>query len=76
MSRRQFGRVRQLPSGRWQARCPADDGSLQSLGTFRTKAEAAKALAAYETDVARGAWVPRSNGDVLFHDYAELWLAA
>lgn len=76
MSRRQFGRIRQLASGRWQARCPGADGSLHSLGTFRTKSEAAQALAAYETDVTRGAWVPLGNREVIFREYAEQWLAA
>lgn len=73
MARRQFGRVRQLPSGRWQARGPSPAGELRSLGTYRTKAEASQALAAFETDLSRGHWVPKQD-PITFADYAAQWL--
>ncbi len=38
---RQFGSVRKLPSGRWQARYQTDDGRrLKSPRTFATKTDA------------------------------------
>ena len=70
MARRQFGRVRQLPSGRWQARGRTPTGDVRALGTYRTKAEASQALAAFETDLARGHWVPKQDL-VRFADYAD-----
>ncbi len=74
MARRQFGRVRQLPSGRWQARGRTPAGETRALGTFRTKAEASAALAAFETDLSRGQWLPRQD-PIRFEQYAERWLA-
>ncbi len=44
-SRRRFGRIRKLPSGRWQARYP--DGSGQDIPaseTFASKGDAARWL--------------------------------
>ena len=53
--RRQFGRVRRLPSGRWQARYATLEGE-QRTGpqTFATKAEASRFLAQIEVDLERG----------------------
>lgn len=59
MPRRAFGRVRQLASGRWQARLTTPGGKIQSLGTYATRTAASRALAEHETDVARGAWTPK-----------------
>jgi integrase len=75
--RRRFGRVRKLPSGRWQARYSTPDGhDHPAPGTFATKTAADKWLAAVETDMARGQWVdPRSRQPVLA-DYAASWLPA
>lgn len=51
MSRRQFGRVRKLPSGKWQARYPVGDGHLHAAPqTFATKGDAARYLATVEAD--------------------------
>ncbi len=63
MSRRKFGAVRRLPSGRSQARLPGPAGELlPGPQTFATKAEASRYLAAIETDMARGQWVdPRGS---------------
>ena len=75
--RRQFGTVRKLESGRWQARYHAADGSrFPAPGTFATKAEAARWLASVETDQFRGTWVDPEAGKVVFAAYAEAWLAA
>ena len=75
MSRRKFGAIRRLPSGRWQARFPGPGGELlPAPQTFATKVEASRYLAAVETDMARGQWVdPRGSG-VLLVDYSAAWL--
>ena len=74
MKRRRFGRVRQLPSGRWQARHTGPDGLDRSLGTFATKRDADRALAAVETDLNRGAWVDPQAGSQWLETYADRWL--
>ncbi len=51
-ARRQFGRIRKLPSGRYQARLPGGEPAPQ---TFPTKADASRWLATAETDAIRGA---------------------
>jgi hypothetical protein len=74
--RRQFGTVRRVQSGRWQARYHAADGSrFPAPGTFASKAQAARWLASVETDQARGTWVDPEAGKVTFSDYAHEWLA-
>jgi integrase len=71
MARRDFGSVRRLPSGKWQARHRDPlTGELVSLGTFRTKAEAADAVASARTDQGRGAWVDPRRGQVPFRELA------
>jgi integrase len=77
MARRQFGSIRRLPSGRWQARYPTSDGSMAPAPvTFRTKADAGRWLAAVEADQARGSWVDPRAGMVPLREYAEAWLAS
>jgi len=73
MGRRQFGSVRRLPSGRWQA-------SYWHLGirhiaeiTQMTKADANAFLAAAETQIRRGSWVDPWAARMLFADWAEEW---
>jgi len=76
MTKRRFGRVRQLPSGRWQARYPGPDGRDRAAPvTFATKTEAARFLAATETDQARGTWLDPERSSVVFRAYAEAWLS-
>jgi integrase len=51
MTRRDFGTTRRLPSGRWQARFSAPDGSrLAAERTFATRAEAASYLSGVQAD--------------------------
>lgn len=75
-----FGNVRQLPSGRWQARYTGPDGQpYRGHTTFDTKGDAETWLAGVRTDIAREAWRPptgaRPGARVLtFGDYAEAWL--
>jgi len=76
-SRRRFGRVRKLPSGRWQARYSTPDGHDHAApGTFATKTAADKWLAAVETDMERGQWVDPRSRQLVLADYAASWLPA
>ena len=59
MSRRRFGAVRKLPSGRWQVRYrhPPADRYQTAPGTFATKTEAGRWLSVLEADMLRGDWL-------------------
>jgi integrase len=76
MAKRQFGNVRRLPSGRWQARYrdPANGRLVSAPQTFPTKANASLWLSVLEADVARGCFVDPNAGDVILREYAEHWL--
>ena len=58
MTRRDYGSVRRLRSGRWQARyaTPAGERTTEPE-TFGRRAEAAAHLAKTQTDIERGAWL-------------------
>jgi integrase len=72
--RRQWGSVRRLASGRFQARLP--DGSA-APDTFPTKAEASRWLALAEADVVRGTFVhPSVNANVSVAEWLEEWRAS
>ena len=59
MTRRRFGSVRRLPSGRWQARYPLRTGELRAAPqTFLTKTDAHRYLTTVEADQMRGIWRP------------------
>ena len=74
--RRSFGTIRQLPSGRFQARYPGPDGRLRTApDTFESRADAGRFLSAIETDMQRGLWNDPRNGDTTLRVYAEAWLA-
>jgi integrase len=67
------GRVRQLPSGRWQARYIDGAGNLRPAPvTFDTKLDAAAWLADYVEGVALA---PQRQNDPTLTAYAETWLA-
>lgn len=73
--RRRFGRIRRLPSGRFQARYSRDDGRRRCAPTtFKTEAEADRYLATVETELARGTWFDPDAGEVRLDDYAPRWL--
>jgi hypothetical protein len=73
--RRQFGSVRKLPSGRYQASCWLEGQRQIATGTFVGKTEAQAWLSAKETDINRGQWVDPGSGKVAFGDYATEWLS-
>ncbi|MFF1507215.1 tyrosine-type recombinase/integrase [Streptomyces sp. NPDC058326] len=73
--RREFGTVRQLPSGRWQARYWAPDGSRHTAPeTFETKTDAQDWLTLTKADIQRNVWVDPEVGAVNFEEYALKWV--
>jgi integrase len=74
-SRRRFGHLRKLPSGRWQAsyRTPGGERRIASR-TFPTKTDADRWLATIESDLVRGTWVDETLGKVAFGEFAQHWL--
>jgi len=74
-TRRDFGTVRRLASGRWQARAWSEaTGRQVSIGSYATKTEARLALASTTTDQARGAWLDPTAGRITLAGYAPRWL--
>ncbi|MDP9336218.1 MAG: hypothetical protein M3Q30_23300, partial [Actinomycetota bacterium] len=76
-SRRQFGTIRKLPSGRWQARHrdTVTNRLLNAPTTFATKAAANRYLATVETDIARGVWHDPRQGDLTFAEWVQRYLS-
>ncbi|MEO5842791.1 MAG: site-specific integrase [Acidimicrobiales bacterium] len=76
--RRQFGSLRRLPSGRWQARYrhPTTGEMVSGARTFPSKTEAARFLATVEADLARQVWRDPARRELAFSEIAELWFAA
>jgi len=73
--RRQFGRIRRLPSGRFQARYTAGGGQLlRAPTTFATLADAEEFLATVEADLRRGTWFDPNAGDIRLDVYAPRWM--
>jgi integrase len=74
--KRRFGRVRRLPSGRWQARYKGpDDIDRPAPSTFATKSDAERWLSLTEADIIKDNWRDPDVGRVLFADYARSWVA-
>jgi integrase len=75
MSRRRFGKVRKLPSGRYQASYVDPWGKRHNAPTtYRNKTDARRWLSTKEADIARGTWVDDELGRQTFGDYARGWL--
>ena len=65
--KRDWGRIRQLPSGRWQARYPGPDGTLRSAPhTFERKGDASNWLADKRAEINRDEWIDPEAGKVTF----------
>ena len=74
-TRRDFGSVRRLPSGRWQARYPDGAGRLvPAEDTFATRAEAGRYLDHVRVQRDQGTWVDPNRGRVSLAEYSETWL--
>jgi|SRR5579859_6012888 len=75
MAKRRFGRVRALPSGRYQARYQGPDGiDRPAPETFATKKDAEVWLTLKEAEIRRGDWLSPDAGKVPFGQYAASWI--
>jgi len=75
--KRRFGRVRQLPSGRWQARYRGPDGKDHPApNTFETRRLAERFLSLVEADITQGRWVAPEASRITVGQWAEEWFAA
>ena len=73
--KRRFGRVRELPSGRWQARYKGPDGiDRPAPRTFDSKTSAERWLTLTEAEIIQGDWIDPDAGRVLFGKYAADWI--
>ncbi|MFI6979888.1 tyrosine-type recombinase/integrase [Embleya sp. NPDC050154] len=74
--RRTWGRVRKLPSGRWQARFPHPETGelLPADRTFATKVDADDWLAEKRTEIRRETWIDPEAGKISFSVFAERWI--
>jgi hypothetical protein len=62
--KRRFGRVRELASGRWQARYLGPDGKDRPApGTFATKTDAEIWLSRKEIEIRDGEWIVACQRD-------------
>ena len=74
-ARRRFGRVRRLPSGRYQARYLGPDGvDRPAPGTFASKTSAEKWLVRKEAEIHDDQWLNPDLGRTAFGDYALAWI--
>lgn len=75
MSRRSFGTIRKLGSGRFQVRYRNSAGRMvPGPGTFATKGDAQRWLATAEADQLRGTFVDQRGLRLTFDEWAEEWL--
>lgn len=74
MSRRPFGAIDQLPSGRHRARYPGS-GGRDLTATFATRRDAERWLTAAKADQDRGVWLDPRAGRVTLASFARDWLA-
>jgi integrase len=76
MAKRDFGTVRQLKSGSWQARYRGPDGLLRPAPhTFERKRDAQLFLSKVEADMARDDWYDPSAGQMTVMEFGRSWLA-
>ncbi|WP_258572573.1 tyrosine-type recombinase/integrase [Actinomadura parmotrematis] len=74
-TRRRFGRIRELPSGRFQARYLGPDNiDRPAPHTFATKRDAEQWLVLKEAEIKRGEWLDPDAGKVPFAVFADQWI--
>src|SRR6266536_953483 len=74
--KRRFGRVRKLPSGRYQARYLAPDGTDRPAPhTFASKTDAERWLVGVEAEIVKGTWRDPDLGRVPLGEYLTEWIA-
>ena len=72
---RQFGNIRKLPSGRYQALYRGPDGKLRSAPRiFERKSDAARWLSLREVQISKGEWLAPGLGEQKFREYADQWM--
>ncbi len=76
MSKRLYGTIRRLPSGRWQDRYrhPSTGLMVPAPITFDRKGDAARWLSSAETDQNRGVLIEPSQAKTTVAEWAALWL--
>jgi integrase len=73
--KRRFGRVRKLPSGRFQARYLGPDSiDLPAPNTFASKTHAERWLASVEAEIIKGSWRDPDLGRVPLGTYLTAWI--
>lgn len=73
--KRRFGRVRKLPSGRFQVRYLGPDGiDRPAPSTFPDKRSAERWLSLVEADIAKGLWQDPDLGNIPLGDYLPTWI--
>src|SRR5215469_9457354 len=79
--RRQFGSIRCLPSGRYQARYTDHGGAVRKAPvTFDARIDAEAWLARQRAQIIQGTWLPPQEKaadpqEIAFGAYAQSWLA-
>lgn len=72
---RNFGNIRKIASGRFQARYRGPDGKMRSAPvTFERKQDAARWLTMKDAEIAKGEWIAPELAGTLFSDYATAWM--
>lgn len=73
--KRRFGRVRKLPSGRYQARYHGPDGQDRPAPhTFATKTDADVWLSEKEAEIRRGDWLDPDAAMIPLAEYGAAWI--
>lgn len=77
-ARRGFGKLRKLPSGRWQASYVGPDGIRRNAPTtFAAKMDAEGWLSRRRNEITDGEWLPQTvkrRAPITFETYANTWL--
>jgi len=74
MARRQFGNIRRMSSGRYQATYKHEGARLSAPTTFATKQDANLFLAGIQKDLSDGTWKRKNEGNQPFAPFALQWL--
>jgi integrase len=72
-NRRQFGSVRKMGSGKWQAAYWHRGRRHVAPITFKFKADASAYLSKVETELRRGVWIDPNGSRILFREWVEEW---
>lgn len=73
--KRRFGSIRQLPSGRWQARYRGPDGLMRSAPhPFTSARDAEQWLTVAESELLRGEWIDPWLSEVSLGEFGRRWI--